>query len=63
MTLGKPESAVVLRPLVSNAGIMGQDLFSMKVGHTNVGDLVMAQFGRLLMPDGFAAEVARALGK
>ena len=63
VTLGKPESAVGLRPLVSDAGIMGQDLFTLKVGHTNVGDQVMAQLGRLMLPGGFATEVARALGK
>ena len=61
VTFGKLESAVALRSLVSDAGIMGQDLFTMKVGHTNVGDLVMAQFGRLLIPLSFAAEMARVL--
>jgi hypothetical protein len=61
VTLGKPESAVALRSLVSDAGIMGQDLFTMKVGRTNVGDLVMAQLGRLLIPLGFATELARVL--
>lgn len=63
VTLGKPESAVALRPFVSDAGIMGQDLFTIKVGHTNVGELVMAQFERLLMPGRFSAELAQALGK
>ena len=63
VALGKPESAVALRPFVSDAGIMGQDLFTMKLGRGNVGDLVMAQFGRLLIPGAFAVEVARTLGK
>jgi mannitol-1-phosphate/altronate dehydrogenase len=63
VALGKPESAAALRPLVADPGIMGQDLFTLKVGQTNVGELVMAQLGRLLMPGGFAVEVAKVFGK